>query len=120
MCIAKTVRAVTWQRIFISWRCVFAIKPSLVALFGVTVEFGMREGDFFPFLNRHSAKFSIGAVRKFSSAVQVEEVPEEFNSRFFLKVNFTEHLKVAYTGHGIRSNILWMELKARKDIREKN
>ena len=35
-------------------------------------------------LNRHSAKFSIGAVRKFNTAVQVEEVSEEFNSWFFL------------------------------------
>ena len=37
---------------------------------------------------------------------------------YFLKVNFTKYLKIAYVGHGIRSNILWMELKASKDIPE--
>ena len=49
----------------------------------------------------------------------MEKVLEELNRWFFLKVNFTEYLKIAYVGHGIRSNILWMELKANKDIPEK-
>ena len=49
----------------------------------------------------------------------MEKVPEKLNRWFFLKVNFTEYLKIAYIGHGIWSNILWMELKARKDISEK-
>ena len=43
---------------------------------------------------------------------------EELNRWFFLKVNFAKYLKVAYIGYGIWSNILWMELKARKDIPE--
>ena len=86
--------------------------------FGVAVMFGMRKIDFFPFLNRHSAKFSIGSVRKFSAAVQVEEVPEEFNSRFYLKVNFAKYFEIADVGHRVRSNVLRMELEAGKYITE--
>ena len=48
----------------------------------------------------------------------MKKVSEELDRWFFLKVNFTEYLKVAYIGHGVRSNILWMKLKARKDIPE--
>ena len=49
----------------------------------------------------------------------MEKIPEELNRWFFLKVNFIEYLEVAYVGHKIQSNILWMELKASKDISEK-
>jgi len=49
----------------------------------------------------------------------VEEIPEELNSWFLLKVNFAEHLEIAYVGHRIWSNVLRMELKASKDISEK-
>ena len=48
----------------------------------------------------------------------MEEVPEELNSWFFLKVNFTEHLKIAFVGHRVWSNVLRMELKTSKDIPE--
>ena len=89
---AEPVSTITRQRIFIIRSSVPAVEPCLIPILGVVVMFSMRKIDFFPFLNRHSAKFSIGAVRKFSAAVQVEEVPEEFNNWFFLKVNFTEHL----------------------------
>ena len=84
MAIAESVSTVTRQRIFISRSGVLTVEPCLVPIFGVAVMFGMRKIDFFPFLNRHSAKFRIGAVRKISTAVQVEEISEEFNSRFFL------------------------------------
>ena len=69
MCIAKMVRAVTRQRIFISWRCVFAIKPSLVPLFGVTVKLGVREADILPLLNRHSAELSIRSICELCATV---------------------------------------------------
>ena len=118
MSIAEPVSTVTWQRVFISRSGVLTIEPCLIPVFRVAVMFGMRKIDFFPFLNRHSAKFSIGAVIKFSAAVQVEEVPEEFNSWFFLKVNFTEHLEIADVGHRVRSNVLRMELEAGKYITE--
>ena len=49
----------------------------------------------------------------------MEEVPEELNNWFFLKVNFTKHLEIAYVGHGVRSNVLRMELEASKYISEK-
>ena len=116
MCVGKPLRTITRQRIFISRSSVPAAKPRLIPILGVAVMFGMRKIDFFPFLNRHSAKFRIGAVRKFSAAVQVEEVPEEFNSRFFLKVNFTEHLEIADVGHRVWSNVLRMELEVGKYI----
>ena len=48
----------------------------------------------------------------------MEKIPEQLHIWFFLKVNFTEYLKVAYIGHGIRSNVLWMELEACEDIPE--
>ena len=84
MFVAESVSTITRQRIFISKSSVPAVEPLLIPILGVAVMFGTRKIDFLPFLNRHSAKFSIGAVRKFSMAVQVEEVSEEFNSRFFL------------------------------------
>ena len=119
MAIAEMVRTVTRQRVFINGSGVMTIEPCLIPIFGVAVMFGMRKIDFFPFLNRHSTKFSIGAVRKFSAAVQVEEVPEEFNSWLFLKVNFTEHLEIADIGHRVRSNVLMMELEVGKYTSEK-
>ena len=48
----------------------------------------------------------------------MKKVSEEFNRWFFLKVNFTEYLEVAYVGHRIWSNVLRMELKAGKHISE--
>ena len=117
--IAETMSTVTRQRVFISRSGVLTVEACLIPIFGVAVMFGVRKIKFFPFLNRHSAKFSIGAVRKFSAAVQVEKIPEEFNSWFFLKVNFTEHLEIAYVGHRVWYNILRMELEASKHIPEK-
>ena len=84
MFIVESVSTITRQRIFISRSSVPTVEPRLIPILGVAVMFGMRKINFCPFLNRNSAKFSIGAVRKFSTAVQVEEVSEEFNSRFFL------------------------------------
>ena len=49
----------------------------------------------------------------------MEEVLEELNRRFFLKVNFTEHLEIADVGHRVRSNVLRMELEVGKHIPEK-
>ena len=69
MCVAKAFRAVTRQGVFVRWRGIHAVKPSLVPLFGVTVEFGMGEGDFLPFLNRHSAQFRIGSIRELCAIV---------------------------------------------------
>ena len=119
MFIAESVSTVTRQRTFVSTSGVPIVERRLIPILGVAMMSGMRKIDFFPFLNRHSAKFSIGAVREFSAAVQVEVVPEEFNSWFFLKVNFAEYLEMTYVGHRIRSNILWMELEASKYTPEK-
>ena len=118
MAIAEPVSTVTRQRVFISRSGVLTVEPCLIPVFGVVVMFGMRKIDFLPFLNRHPAKFSIGAVSKFSTAVQVEEVSEKFNSRFFLQINFTEHLEIANVGHRVRSNVLRAELEAGKYITE--
>ena len=91
MFIAESVSTVTQQRIFISRRSVPTVEPRVIPILGVAVMFGMRKIHLFYFLNRHPAKFSIGAVGKFSTAVQVEEISEKFNS-LFLQINFTEHL----------------------------
>ena len=49
----------------------------------------------------------------------MKKVSKELNSWLFLKVNFVEHLKIAYVGHRVWSNILRMELKASEHIPEK-
>ena len=48
----------------------------------------------------------------------MEKVSEELNRWFFLKVNFTEYLEIAYVGHRIWSNILRMKLEPGKNIPE--
>ena len=69
MAVAEPVSTVTRQRVFISRSGVLTIEPCLIPVFRMAVMFGVREVDFFPLLNRHSTKFSIGAVREFGSAV---------------------------------------------------
>ena len=49
----------------------------------------------------------------------MKKVSKELNSWFLLKINFAEHLKIAYVGRRVWSNILRMELKASKHIPEK-
>ena len=119
MSIAESIRTVTRQRIFVGRSGVPAIEPCLIPIFGVAVMFGMRKIYFFPFLNRYTAKYSIGAITKFCTVVQVEEVSKKVNRRFLLQINFTEHLEVANIGHRIRSNVLRVELEADKYIPEK-
>ena len=46
-------------------------------------------------LNQNSTMFQAGAVGVFILAVQIEILSEEFNSRFFLKINLAENLKIA-------------------------
>ena len=69
MCVGKPVRTITRQRILIFRGSIFAIEPSLVPILRMTMMLGMREADVFPFLNTYAAKFSIGPVYKFSTAV---------------------------------------------------
>ena len=57
------------KRIFISRRSILAVKPGLIPVLWMVVVFGMREINFLPFLNWYAAKFSVGAVREFGSAV---------------------------------------------------
>ena len=49
----------------------------------------------------------------------MEKISKELNSWFFLKVNFAEHLEIAYVGHKVWSNVLRMELETRKHIPKK-
>ena len=85
----------------------------------MTVKFGVWEADILPFLNGDAAKFSVGPVYKFSTTVQVEKIPEQFNGWLFLQIGFTKHLKVANIGHRVGSNILRVDLEASKHITEK-
>ena len=48
----------------------------------------------------------------------MEKISKELNSWFFLKINFAEHLKVAYIGYIIWSIVLRMELESSKHIPE--
>ena len=79
----------------------------------------IRKADVLPFLNRNAAKFSVGPVYKFSSTVQVEEIPEQFNGWLFLQIGLREQLKMANIGHKVRSNVLRVDLEAGKHITEK-
>ena len=49
----------------------------------------------------------------------LKEIPEQLDSWFFLKVRFTENLKVAYIGYRVGSNILRVELETGKHVPEK-
>ena len=116
MSVAKPVRTVTRQRILISWRCVSAIKPSLIPILRVTMKFGVRADDIFPLLNCHSTKFSIGPICKLSTAVQVEKVSEQLNYGLLLKIDLAKYLEIANIGHRVWSNILRVELEAGKHV----
>ena len=74
MSVAEPFRTEARQGIFIVRRCILAIKPSYIPFLGVSMEFDMGIGDFFPFLNGHTAKFGIRAVSEFSTAVQMKEI----------------------------------------------
>ena len=80
------------------------------------MKFGVREADVLPFLNGDATKFNVGPVYKFSTMVQVEKVPEQFNGSLFLQIGLTKHLKVANIGHRVGSNILRVDLEAGKHI----
>ena len=60
MAITEPVSTVTRQRVFISRSGVLTIEPCLILVFRVAVISGVRKIDFFPLLNRYSAKFRIG------------------------------------------------------------
>ena len=112
MSIGKPVGPETRQRIFVFRGGVFTVEPSLIPLFGVTVQLGVRKFNLFSFLNGDATEFSIGSIYKFGARVQMEEIPEQLHSWLFLEVRFTENLKVAYIGYRVGSNILMVELKA--------
>ena len=118
MCVAKPVRTITRQRIFINWRCIPAIKPSLIPVLGVTMKLSVREADIFPLLNSHSTKFSVGSVYKLCTTVQIEEIPKQFNRGLLLKISIAKYLEIANIGYRVCSNVLRMELEASKYISE--
>ena len=115
---SEPVSTITRQRIFIIRGSVLAVKPSRIPVLGVAVMFGVRKLDISPFLNRHPAKFSIGPVCKFSTTVQLKEVSEKLDGRFFLQINLTKHLEIADIGPRVRSNVLRADLEAGKYIAE--
>ena len=84
MSIGKPVGMVTQQRILIFRGSVLTVEPSLIPLFGVTVQLGISKFNLFSFLNGYATKFSIGSVYKFSAPLQMEEIPEQLHSWLFL------------------------------------
>ena len=119
MCIGKPVSTITRQRVLIIRGSILIVEPSLVPILRMTMKFGVREADVLPFLNGDAAKFSVGPVYKFSTMVQIEKIPEQFNSWLFLQIGLTKHLKVANIRHRVGSNISRVDLEARKHITEK-
>ena len=118
MSIGKPVGTVTRQRILVFRGGVFTVEPSLIPLFGVTVQLSMRKFNLFSFLNGDTTEFSIGSVCKLCMTVQVEEIPKQFNCGLFLKISLAKYLEIANIGHRVWSDVLRMELEASKHISE--
>ena len=76
MGVGKPVITLAWEGILIIRRSISAVKPSLVPFLRMVVQFGMRDFNFLPLLNRNATKFSIGSIYKFSVPVQMKEVLE--------------------------------------------
>ena len=55
----------------------------------------LRKNSTLSVLNQNSTKFQARAVGAFILAVQIEILSEEFNGRFFLKINLIENLEIA-------------------------
>ena len=88
------LNTITRQWILISLRGIFAVKPCLVPIFGVTQQATIGEDSTSSSLNRDTTEFQVGSIRKLILAVQVKIFPEEFNTGFLLKVYFTEDFKI--------------------------
>ena len=71
----KLVWTITRQRIFIDRSCVSAVKPSLIPVLGEAMMFGVREVNILSLMDSNAPEFSVGPIRKFSTAVSVKEVP---------------------------------------------
>ena len=69
MSVGKPVGPVTRQRILVFRGGVFTVEPSLIPLFGVTVQLGVRKFNLFSFLNGDPTEFSIGSIYKLSAMV---------------------------------------------------
>ena len=83
----------------------------MIPVLGMAWEDYLREDGISSVLNWNPAKFQAGTIGVLILAVQVEAFPEEFNGRFFLKVNFAKNLEVTNIRYIIGSNILWMEFE---------
>ena len=91
----KTLDTITRQWILISRRGVFAVKPCLVPIFGVTRQASIGEDSTSSSLNRYTTEFQAGSARNLVLAVQIKIFPKEFDAWLLLKVYFAEDLKVA-------------------------
>ena len=84
MSVGKPVITIAWKRVLIFRRGIYAVEPSLVPFLRVTVQFGMREFNFLPVLNRDTTNLNVRTVYKFCTPVQMKKVPEQLSSWFFL------------------------------------
>ena len=62
-------------------------------------------------LDGDATKFQAWPVGALVLTVQVEELSEEQQAGLLSKVDFAEHLEVAYIGHRIGSYVLWPQVK---------
>ena len=111
MCIAEMMRTVTRQRIFISWRCIFAVEPSLIPVFGMTQQDNKGEDDAPSVLNRDAPKFQTKAIGALVLPVQIKVFFKQLYGRLLLKIHLTEYLEVTNVGNRIGSEVLRMEFK---------
>ena len=74
MSVGEPVGTVARRRVLVFRGGIFTVEPSLVPIFGVTVQLGMRKFNLFSFLNGDDTKFSVGSVYKFNAPVQMEKI----------------------------------------------
>ena len=96
---------------FISRGRILAVEPSHVPVLCVARRLCVREKAVPPPLNGDATKFQAWPVGALVLTVQVEKLSEEQQAGLFSKVNFAEHLEVAYIGHRIGSYVLWAQIK---------
>ena len=91
----KALHTITRQWILVSRRGIFAVKPCLVPIFGVTRQAGIGEHIISSLFNQEPAKFQAGSIRELILVVQIEVLPKQFNVGLLFKVYFAENLKIA-------------------------
>ena len=84
------------QRALVSRRSILAVEPRLVLVLWMAWWLSIREEAISSSLNGYSTKFQARPVGALVLAVQIKELSEEQQAGLLSKVDFAEHLEVAY------------------------